>query len=174
MRTILFWLASAFSLVMAPTFYQMTQHLDPTLGWPLIGASLALAAIFAGLAIFLPSKRDEPKRLSLNDFKEVDGKQYLELHELAAYWANEKPRLPLSKKAAKQFAILQAAIETKNLKVLSEDQREVIIDGAKRVNHGLRPDANPHWRVSRQDALDYASSNGGEPAFLFPKKRVHA
>ena len=112
-------------------------------------------------------------KLSLTDFQEIDNKQYFQLHELAAYWVNEKPSLPLSKRAKKQFAIMQEAIESKTLDVIRADLREVLVDASKRVNHGLKPDANPHWRVSRQEALGYANSIGEQPAFLFPKRRIH-
>ena len=163
-------LASTFAGELIPQAYH------PLLFW--VGIGLIVFGIFGGAAQYWwfprPNKRDAPQRLSLIDFQELDKKQDFQLYELAGYWVNEKPSLPLSKKTAIPFAIMQEAIETKNLKVIKDDNREILIDAAKRVNHGLRPDANPHWRVARQDAVSYANSRGEQPAFLFPKRRIHA
>lgn len=158
---------------MAPTFYQMTQHLDPAWGWPLIAASLILAVIFGCLALFLPAKQEAPSKLSQTDFAAIDQKHSFMIFELACFWVGEKADLPLSKTANKQFKKLEAASKKSQLKVASTTTAEAIENAITFQETGKKPNLNPYWTVNRDEVIVYAKRVKQKPAFLYRENRVH-
>lgn len=111
-------------------------------------------------------------QLSPPEYEEWDKRNMFRLWEAACLWADEEPARPLSAAARKCLNQLAEAIYSHELDLLrNDDQRQAVYDShMKASGHDVKPDQN--WMLRRQRLLEYASSIGTKPPFLYPSERA--
>jgi hypothetical protein len=114
----------------------------------------------------------QPLRLDHNDYEKWDDTDELKLWEAACLWANEKPAMPLSRRATQAFRLLEKAINDDRLDARRADLNEVLRDAWDQHVNGTTSKANPNWVVTKSDLVSFARASDKKPPFLFPKERT--
>lgn len=108
------------------------------------------------------------------DYAAWDDREAFQLYEAACLWVEERPILPMSRKAQRLYDRWREMIYAGTLKRTGELTVDEAVNLAmERSEHFDRPRTSitPHTLVKRSSLVELAEAAGEAPRFLFPYRR---